>query len=86
MQIITTQRPAPYEPCTEPEAYKEPMMNMVITWPIPPTMVLVLRPHLSAKIKPTKVARKIRSAEIPEARNDAVEEVSPAVWKRTGAY
>lgn len=61
-------------------------MNMTTNWPTPPTMVLVLRPHLSARIKVGMVVRKIRRAEIPEARKEAVEEVKPADWKRRGAY
>lgn len=53
-------------------------MNITINCPTPPMIVLVLRPHLSARIKAGIVVRKMRRAEIPEARKEAVEEVSPA--------
>lgn len=62
------------------------MINITTNWPIPPAIVLVLRPHLSARMKAGIVVRNIRRAEMPEARKEAVEDVNPADWKRVGAY
>lgn len=61
-------------------------MNMTTVWPTPPTIVEVLRPHLSAHIMPGTVMRKIRRADMPDARKEAVLDVMPADWNRRGAY
>ena len=55
-------------------------------WMMPPEIVDVLGPQLSAKRKAGMVVRKIRRAEMPEARKEAVELVRPAREKRRGAY
>jgi hypothetical protein len=62
------------------------MMNIQAHWSVPPTIVEVVRPHLSASKKAGIVTRRITRADIPDARKDAVELVNPADWKRSGAY
>jgi len=52
----------------------------------PPRTVEVMRPHRSAYSVAGMVVRKMRRAEMPEARKEAVEDVRPAFWKRRGAY
>lgn len=54
--------------------------------PRPPVIAEVRRPHLSARRKAGIEIASIRMAETPEARNEAVEDESPACEKRTGAY
>lgn len=66
-------------------AYSAPIVNIQNVWTTPPKIAEVLRPHLSAKRKAGMVMSKMRSAEIPEARNDAVEEERPADAKSRGA-
>jgi hypothetical protein len=46
----------------------------------------VLRPQRSAKRKAGMVMRNMRRAEMPEARREDVEDLSPAEEKRSGAY
>lgn len=62
------------------------MLNMQTKELMPPLKMEVRRFHLSAKIRAGTVVRKIRMAEIPEARKEADEEESPAWRKRRGAY
>lgn len=83
---ITTHREIPCVACTLPEAYKDPII--IIHAPInnPPATLEVLRPQRSAKRKAGIVTSIMRSAETPDARNDAVLEVNPADWKSKGAY
>ena len=49
-------------------------------------MVEVRRPQRSERRNAGMVARKMRSAETPDARKEACELPRPACWKRRGAY
>lgn len=44
------------------------------------------RPHLSASKKAGMEVRKMRIADTPEAKNDALEDERPACSKSSGAY
>ena len=83
---MTTQRAEPYDGCTLPEAYREPIMSIQAAISRPPTTAEVLRPHRSASKNAGIVTIRMRSADIPEARKDAVLDFKPADWKRRGAY
>jgi hypothetical protein len=61
-------------------------MSMHAPWSTPPTTVDVRRPHLSARRKAGIVTIRMRSADTPDARKEAVLLVRPADWKRRGAY
>lgn len=53
---------------------------------MPPVMIEVLRPQLSAKMKAGIDTIKMRIAETPDARKEAVPLDKPAWEKRIGAY
>ena len=53
---------------------------------MPPVMIEVLRPHLSAKMKAGSDTPNMRIAETPDARKEAVPPDRPAWEKRIGAY
>jgi hypothetical protein len=59
---------------------------MVMVRPKPPMMVLVRRPHLSARRRAGTEATTRTMPETPEARKEDSLLVRPACWKRRGAY
>ncbi len=62
------------------------MINIQPDRPMPPVMIEVLRPQLSAKTKAGMDTANMRIAETPDARKEAVLLDRPAWEKRVGAY
>ena len=62
------------------------MITIVVERASPPYMVEARRPQRSESRKAGMEVTKIRTAEMPDAKNEALDEDRPACWKRRGAY